>query len=132
MPVMGGSCATVRTTSAPPRLRRGVVTILDEVPDLVWLVLEGGGPLADVWEREGARRAVPALRVAAETWRARLLLDREQRSGPQAKQHADDLAPRDRVGGRSQAHIAAPRRGRGDSDRSVGRAGGGLAARPAI
>jgi hypothetical protein len=79
---------------APARLRRGVVTILDEVPDLACLVLEGGGPLADVWEREAVRRAVPALRVAAETWRARLLLDREQRSGLQAKQHADDLARR--------------------------------------
>jgi hypothetical protein len=79
---------------APTRLRRGIVTILDEAPDLAWLVLEGGGPLADVWEREAVRRAVPALRVAAETWRARLLLSREQRSGLEAKQHADDLARR--------------------------------------
>jgi hypothetical protein len=79
---------------APARLRRGIVTILDEAPDLAWLVLEGGGPLADVWEREAVRRAIPALRVAAETWRARLLLSREQRSGLEAKQHADDLARR--------------------------------------
>jgi hypothetical protein len=40
-------------------------------------------------------------------------------------------APRDRVGGRSQAHIAAPRRGRGNSDRAVGRAGCRVATRPA-
>jgi hypothetical protein len=77
---------------APSRLRRGVVTILDAMPGLAWLVLEGGGPLADVWEREAVRREVPVLRVAAETWRTRLLLSREQRSGIAAKQHADDLA----------------------------------------
>ena len=91
MGATGVSCATARTTSA---LRRACVAASLQVPNLTCLVLEGGGPLADVWEREAVRRAVPVLRVAAETWRARLLLAREQRSGPQAKQHADDLARR--------------------------------------
>jgi hypothetical protein len=79
---------------APARLRRGAATLLDEVPDLAYLVLEGGGPLADPWEREAERRGVGVLRLAAETWRAELLLSRQQRSGPQAKQHADELARR--------------------------------------
>lgn len=55
-------------------------------------MLEGGGPVADVWEREAARRGLPVLRVAAEDWRERLLYAREQRSGPQAKGAADGLA----------------------------------------
>ena len=37
-------------------LRRGVRGILDDLPDLAWLVLEGGGPLADIWEHEAEWR----------------------------------------------------------------------------
>jgi hypothetical protein len=58
------------------------------------VVLEGGGPVADVWEREAARRALPVLRVSAQDWRARLLYAREQRSGGLAKDAADGLARR--------------------------------------
>jgi hypothetical protein len=74
------------------RLKRGAAAILDEHPPLEWLILEGGGPLAEAWERAAERRAIVVQPVTAETWRARLLYDREQRSGVQAKQHADDLA----------------------------------------
>ena len=31
------------------RLRRGVQGLLASMPHLAWLVLEGGGPLADLW-----------------------------------------------------------------------------------
>ena len=34
------------------RLKRGVYTILNELPTLHWLVLEGGGPLALIWRKE--------------------------------------------------------------------------------
>lgn len=76
-----------------PRLRRAVPALLGEA-GLAWLVLEGGGPLADIWEREAARRGIPVLRIGAETWRERLLLPREQRTGKQAKGNADGLARR--------------------------------------
>jgi hypothetical protein len=76
------------------RLRRGVPGILGGVSDLAWLVVEGGGPLADIWEHEALRRQVSVRRVSAETWRQQLLYPREQRSGLQAKQSADDLARR--------------------------------------
>jgi hypothetical protein len=76
-----------------PRLRRAVPALLGEA-GLAWLVLEGGGPLADIWEREAARRGIPVLRIGAGTWRARLLLPREQRTGRQAKGNADGLARR--------------------------------------
>ena len=77
-----------------PRLRRAVHALLRDLPDLAWLVIEGGGPLADIWEKEAERRALPVLRIGAHTWRERLLLVREQRTGKQAKHSADDLARR--------------------------------------
>ena len=76
------------------RLKRAVPSVLQSAGPLAWLVLEGGGPVADVWEREAARRALPVLRVAAQDWRASLLYAREQRSGSDAKEAADGLARR--------------------------------------
>lgn len=74
------------------RLKRGVFGLLNELPDLAWLVVEGGGNLAVIWRREAERRAVQTLQISAEDWRERLLYAREQRSGAEAKQHADTLA----------------------------------------
>ena len=76
------------------RLRRAVHGVLHELPRLEWLVLEGGGNLADIWEREAERRGVSVRRIAAEVWRARLLYAREQRTGAQAKHVADGFARR--------------------------------------
>jgi hypothetical protein len=76
------------------RLRRGAYSILNDIHDVQWLVLEGGGNLATIWEREAARRALHVRQVYAEQWRQRLMLAREQRSGPQAKDAADALARR--------------------------------------
>lgn len=77
---------------SPARLRRGVPALLDD--DMQWLIIEGGGSLAEIWEREAVRRERSVLRISAETWRARLLYDREQRSGLKAKNTADTLARR--------------------------------------
>lgn len=76
------------------RLRRGAHSILGERPDLAWLVLEGGGAVAEVWRREAERRRLQTLQISAEVWRQRLLYPREQRSGLQAKHSADELARR--------------------------------------
>lgn len=76
----------------PPRLRRGVSHLLSEHSDVRWLVLEGGGRLAEIWEREAKRRGIAALRISAEQWRQRFLYDREQRSGSAAKRNAGTLA----------------------------------------
>ena len=51
------------------RLRRGVRSVLDALPHLAWLVLEGGGPLADIWRREATRRHIPVRQISAEAWR---------------------------------------------------------------
>jgi hypothetical protein len=76
------------------RLRRAVHGLLHTLPDLAWLILEGGGNLAEIWTREAERRGIPVRRIAAERWRGELLYAREQRSGAQAKQHAAELARR--------------------------------------
>ena len=76
------------------RLRRGAAAQLRALPSLAWLVLEGGGALAELWRREGERHGAQVIVVDAGSWRQRLLLPREQRSGAQAKQVADGLARR--------------------------------------
>jgi hypothetical protein len=74
------------------RLRRAAHAILKGVPELAAMVIEGGGNLAVVWEKEAALRGIAVRRVGAEVWRQLFLLAREQRSGVEAKRHAGELA----------------------------------------
>lgn len=74
------------------RMRRGVYTILNEIPALHYLVMEGSGPYATIWRKEAERRDLHVIQVSAEAWRPDLLLERQQRSGSIAKQTADRLA----------------------------------------
>ena len=74
------------------RLRRAAHGLLGELPQVQWVVLEGGGPLAEIWKREAARRSLAVLQIGAEVWRERLLYDRERRTGVDAKAHAGQLA----------------------------------------
>ncbi len=74
------------------QLRAGVYAILNELPGLGWLVLEGGNAYGDIWRREAMRREIQVLQIDAADWRARLLYPRQQKSGSAAKQHAGDLA----------------------------------------
>lgn len=76
------------------RLKRGIHGVLAEVPAIAWLVAEGDRHLFELWEREAAKRGASARRVGAETWRPRMLLSRDQRTGAQAKQSADAAARR--------------------------------------
>lgn len=76
------------------RLRRAVHGLLRENPEVRWLVLEGGGNLAEIWTREGDKLGLDVIRIPAERWREQLLYTREQRTGAQAKHHAGDLARR--------------------------------------
>ena len=74
------------------RLRRGVPGILDGIDAPVALIIEGGGNLATVWEKEAERRGLAWYRIGAGEWRQLLLYSREQRSGPDAKKHAGEIA----------------------------------------
>jgi hypothetical protein len=76
------------------RLRRAIRGLLDELPELETLVVEGGGAEGDLWEREGRRRGLRMRRIAAETWREALLLPRERRDAGTAKRAAVRLARR--------------------------------------
>ena len=76
------------------RLRRGAHGLLNELPQVTWIALEGGGDLATAWQSEARRRHLQLRQISAETWRRDLLHPRQQRSGAQAKATADDLARR--------------------------------------
>jgi hypothetical protein len=74
------------------RLKRAAWQILKENKTVTHLVVEGGGIYADIWVKEAKKRKLIVTRVQAERWRKDLLLPRQQRSGKQAKQVADELA----------------------------------------
>jgi len=77
---------------AQSRMRQAAHSLLHELPDLQWLVLEGGGSLADLWRKAAEPSTVGVIQTSAEVWRQHLLYPRQQRSGTDAKQHADRLA----------------------------------------
>ena len=74
------------------RLRRAIHGLVGSIPDLELVLVEGGGEIADLWEREASRRGVTVQRVSAEIWRRHILYPREQRSGTAAKKYSKDLA----------------------------------------
>ena len=75
-------------------LRRGVHGLLDAEPDLAHLVLEGGGPIGEIWVREAGRRGIPVRRIAADDWRGRFLDPKDRRGRDRSKLSADQLARR--------------------------------------
>ncbi len=74
------------------RLKRGIVLLLKTYPDVAFIVMEGGGPLAETWRREAGKAGIAVLQIHAEVWRKDLLLSREQRTGGLAKRNAGILA----------------------------------------
>lgn len=78
----------------PARLRRGVRGVLHALPHLAWVILEGGGDLAEIWKHEAERCHIAVRQISAETWRQKFLYPRQQRHGAQAKEHANALARR--------------------------------------
>lgn len=75
-------------------LRRAAGGMLREIQGLEWVVMEGGGALADLWMRLAERRGIGVLHTTAEVWRQSFLYPREQRGGRRAKRNADDVARR--------------------------------------
>ena len=76
------------------RLKKAAAAVLREAGDVRYLVIEGGGDLALPWMAESRRLGIEVLQLAAHDWREELLLPREQRSGENAKKHADAVARR--------------------------------------
>jgi hypothetical protein len=76
------------------RLRRAVYNTLRDLPGLTHIVLEGGGPLAEVWKKEAKRRGINVIRISAEQWRGLLMYQRQQTDATKAKNTAKELAKR--------------------------------------
>jgi hypothetical protein len=74
------------------RLKKAASSLLRQPGDVEWLVMEGGGDLAEIWTKEAERMGIGVHRISAEVWRHDLLLPRERRTGELAKQNADRLA----------------------------------------
>ncbi len=72
------------------RLREAVRSVLATLPPVSVIVAEGPKDLAKLWFE--ARRGWETELVAAERWRADLLLQRERRSSESAKLRAQQLA----------------------------------------
>jgi hypothetical protein len=75
-------------------LRRGVHGLLDACPDLAHLILEGGGPIADIWARDAGRRGITVRQIAAEQWRGRFFVPSDRRDRERSKLTADVLSRR--------------------------------------
>jgi hypothetical protein len=74
------------------RLKKNACNMLKEIEGLAWLIIEGGGDLAEVWRREAERRDIAIMQVSAETWRRVFLYPREQKKGVIAKLSAEERA----------------------------------------
>ena len=74
------------------RLKKNAFNMLKDIEGLAWLIVEGGGDLAEVWRREAERREVAVMEVSAETWRRVFLYPREQKKGNIAKHSAEERA----------------------------------------
>lgn len=81
-----------RNYGSRSRLKKATYAVLNEAEGVQVIVIEGGQQLAQPWISEAERRHLTVLHLAAERWRAELLLARHQRNGADAKKHADALA----------------------------------------
>lgn len=73
-------------------LRRGISSMLRDFPPLGWIWLEGGGEIAEVWQKHAERKGIVYQQVQAEDWRPSMMLPRQQRNGELAKREADGIA----------------------------------------
>ncbi|ACU89483.1 hypothetical protein [Desulfomicrobium baculatum] len=67
------------------RLKKAAARVLFELPHLQFLVVEGGGQTAGIWEHAAAKRNLPCMIIQAERWREQFLLPRQRASGQKAK-----------------------------------------------
>lgn len=73
---------------SPAHLRKAAARILHDTPAVEFMVVEGGGSLADIWEHAAQRRGIACMRVHAETWRRYFFPPRDRSSAAKAKDAA--------------------------------------------
>jgi hypothetical protein len=74
------------------KLKRLVVTLLRCTPVPTHIYLEGGGPLAELWQREALKLERVFVQLHAGQWREQLFYARQHPSGRVAKQQALKMA----------------------------------------
>ncbi len=74
------------------RLKRAAHNILVGLPELRYIVLEGGGNLLEVWKKEALKRGMKVIEVSAEIWRKDFFPQKKQRDTRTAKASAVKLA----------------------------------------
>ena len=74
------------------RLRKAVPGFLNPLPERSMLVMEGGGAMSEIWEKEALKHNISVIRIHAGEWRKDIFYQREQRSGVKAKSNALQLA----------------------------------------
>jgi hypothetical protein len=70
------------------RLKKAIPSVMRSAGPPEFLVVEGGGRLLTPWQREADRVGSRVIEAAAEHWRNELLLQRDRRTGADAKQNA--------------------------------------------
>lgn len=76
------------------RLRRAAYGLLGEVDEVEVLLLEGGGRIAEIWQKEAKKQKIRTHLVDAGVWRDQLLYPSERRTAADAKQNAIAMARR--------------------------------------
>jgi len=76
------------------QLRRAVRQLLRQIDGLQWLVIEGGGPIAEIWSRVATRQGVQLIAISAEDWRVSFFHPTQMRGRDKAKSSAERLARR--------------------------------------
>jgi len=93
--------------ATPAKLKKIIAKLLREPPLPTHLFLEGSGPLAELWQLEAAKHALPVVQLPAEQWRQKFFYARQMRSGPLAKREALVLARQaiDQLGGKKPTSL---------------------------
>ena len=89
-----GRLCSYRSHHLPDKssFRRWVNSTLQEFSELQYVIIEGGGDLAEIWKKALAKRNIRLKLINAGTWRQEFLLPREQRSGSRSKEVAIEMA----------------------------------------
>ncbi len=74
------------------KLKRLIAGLLRSAPLPTHIYLEGGGPLAELWQREALKLERVFVQLHADQWRQRLLYNRQHPNGRVAKQQALKVA----------------------------------------
>lgn len=77
---------------SPASLKKAIYPLLKSIDCLVYLFVEGGGPITESWMNASAKLGITAYKTDAGVWRKDLLYESEFPNGQKAKENAIKLA----------------------------------------